>query len=605
MPEQVAYFPLGGGLDLATPAIAARPGTARAALNYESDLSGYRRVSGYERFDGQQSPTEAFNAAADEAQGDIDRDAARAAITAVPGSGPVRGVQWFNDALYAFRDNEDATAGGMYKSSSGGWVAVDLGYTLAFTSGGAYEIAIGDTISGDFSGATAEVKRVVVTSGSWSAGTAAGYVSISSATGTFVAETLSVGANSDVATISADKVANALPPGGTYEFVIYNFYGNSGALRMYAINGVGKGFEFTGTVFTPITTGMDVDTPIKIVAHKKHLFFAFSGGSVQHSSLGDPVTWSALTGAAEIAVGDEIADFQTAAPTSLIIMAKNSICVLYGNDASDWQLETLTNEAGALAHTAQKIGPVIYMDNRGIRSIATTSAYGDFTLGTMTQMIAPLLRAKLNTGQNPVACCRVRTLNLYRVFFADGTGISVYLGKKSPEVMPIDFAIPITCACSAETSNSVEQIWFGSDNGYVYQMDKGRSFDGEIVSYHLRLPFTHHGLPHTRKRWHKVILEYDANGNAALSLTGEVDYADPGEPSLAEQTVPVYGGGGFWDAVNWDEFFWSAPVDGKQKVYIDAVGESLSLLVGGEADDEEAHTLQGLTIFYTVRGVVR
>lgn len=606
MTQQVAYFPLGGGLDLATPAIAAKPGTARAALNYESDLSGYRRMFGYERFDGQTSPTDAYNAEPDPVQAALDMDAARAAITEVPGSGPVRGVWYYAGSLYAFRDNAGATAGAMHKSSAAGWVPVDLGFSLSFTSGGTYEIAEGNTITGATSGATAVITRIVLTSGTWSAGDAAGYLVMTSATGTFQAENLNVGANLNVATIAGDKSAVTLPPGGSYQFVNYNFYGGSGTLRMYGVNGVGKGFEFDGTVFVPITvTGIAADTPTYIAAHKKHLFFAYPGGQLQHSSLGNPLAWSAVTGSALLAVGDEITGFQNAAPTSLIVMAKNSISVLYGNDASDWQLETLTNEAGALANTAQKMGPVIYMDNRGIRSIGTTSAYGDFTLGTMTQMIAPLLRAKINNSDLPVACVRVRTRDLYRVFFSSGEGISVYLGKKTPEVMPIDLAVSITCACSAETDNRVEKIWFGSANGFVYQMDKGRSYDGEALSYHLRLPFNHHGAPHTRKRWHKAIVEYDAQSNATLTLTGEVDYADPEEPSLAVQNVGFAGGGGFWDAVNWDEFFWSAPVDGKEKVYIDGIGESMSLLLGGEAQDEEPHTLQGLTLFYTVRGIVR
>jgi hypothetical protein len=59
MGQQFAYFPLGGGLDLITPAIAQKPGSAIGALNYEPAANGYRRVEGYERFDGRLSPTDA------------------------------------------------------------------------------------------------------------------------------------------------------------------------------------------------------------------------------------------------------------------------------------------------------------------------------------------------------------------------------------------------------------------------------------------------------------------------------------------------------------------------------------------------------------------
>jgi hypothetical protein len=151
----------------------------------------------------------------------------------------------------------------------------------------------------------------------------------------------------------------------------------------------------------------------------------------------------------------------------------------------------------------------------------------------------------------------------------------------------------------------VEKIWFGAADGMVYQMDKGRSYDGDPLQYHLRLPFNHMGGPQLLKRWHKAVLEYDAPSTATLRLAGEVDYADPNEPPLVEQNIPAPGGGGFWDAINWDQFYWSAPVEGKIEVFIDAIGQSMSLLLGGEQADEEPHVLQGLTLFFSVRGMKR
>jgi hypothetical protein len=200
---------------------------------------------------------------------------------------------------------------------------------------------------------------------------------------------------------------------------------------------------------------------------------------------------------------------------------------------------------------------------------------------------------------------RVRTRDLYRAFWSDGLGISVYMGKKRPEVMFIDLGRAVTCACSAETADNSEQIWFGSDDGMVYQMEKGRSFDGDPVAYYLRLPFNHMGGPNVIKRWHKVALEYDAASDISLSLSGEVDNANPDQPVIAEQTLLGFGGGGFWGSVNWDQFYWSAPVDGEAIAYLDALGKNMSLLLGGESADEEPHTLQGITLSYTVRGAIR
>ena len=104
--------------------------------------------------------------------------------------------------VYAFRDNGGPTAGRLYKSTTGGWSLVPLGYRVAFTSGGTTEITEGQTVTGGTSGATATVRRVIVQSGDWEAGDAAGYFVLSDVSGTFAAENLNVGASPNLATIA-------------------------------------------------------------------------------------------------------------------------------------------------------------------------------------------------------------------------------------------------------------------------------------------------------------------------------------------------------------------------------------------------------------------
>ena len=59
-PVKQDYYPMKGGLDLLTPAIQLFPGKCFDAQNYEPEISGgYRRINGYERFDGHTSPTAA------------------------------------------------------------------------------------------------------------------------------------------------------------------------------------------------------------------------------------------------------------------------------------------------------------------------------------------------------------------------------------------------------------------------------------------------------------------------------------------------------------------------------------------------------------------
>ena len=56
---QSNYFPFEGGLNMVEPALSMRAGELVSADNFEVDVRGrYRRVDGYERFDGQTLPSE-------------------------------------------------------------------------------------------------------------------------------------------------------------------------------------------------------------------------------------------------------------------------------------------------------------------------------------------------------------------------------------------------------------------------------------------------------------------------------------------------------------------------------------------------------------------
>jgi len=55
---QSSYFPFEGGLNIVEPALSMRPGELVASDNFEVDIRGrYRRIDGYERFDGQTLPS--------------------------------------------------------------------------------------------------------------------------------------------------------------------------------------------------------------------------------------------------------------------------------------------------------------------------------------------------------------------------------------------------------------------------------------------------------------------------------------------------------------------------------------------------------------------
>jgi hypothetical protein len=361
-------------------------------------------------------------------------EAGRALIAAPTGSGPIRGITMLSGTVYCFRDNIGATAGGLWKATTTGWSAVALGLTMPFTSGGVTEITAGQTITGATSGATAVLTRVVKTSGTWAGGDAAGYFVMASKTGNFVAENINVGASPNLATVAANAVATTLPAGGRYELQVYNFYGTSGSLALYGVNGVGKAFEFSGTVFSPVSSGQTTDTPIHMTVHKNRLFLGFLGGLMDCSITGSPQVFSGLLGAAEFGMGDEITGMVGEVVDTMFVFTTSKTKVLYGSStdltsADPFSLKTLNKEAGGVAWSMQEVGTLTYYDQLGVRNTTTTQNYGDFNAGTFTAMIQPLLDAKRVAGATVTASVRSRRKVHYRVFFSDGTGITVFLGK--------------------------------------------------------------------------------------------------------------------------------------------------------------------------------
>lgn len=687
MTQETGSFACGGGLDLVTPAIRKSAGSVIGASNYEPKPEGYRRIDGYERYDGHTQPHAAsywllnFDAgtaaisegdivdgATSGAQGEALVDAvvtsgswatndaagylvltgvsgtfqdneslevsaaakstvdgtatgrgatndtddatwiqdaeetARSDITAVPGTGAVRGVWRYNNKNYAFRDNVGATACVMHVESTSGWTECDLGYEIDFTSGGTTEIAEDDTITGDVSGATATVKRVIVTSGTWAGGDAAGRLIIYSQTGTFQAENLLVSAV-NLATVTGDSTANAFQPGGRFEFRNHNFYGASDLKRMYGVDGVSKGFEWDGSVFVFVKTGMTTDTPKHLAVHKQQLFYAFPGGSAQHSGPGAPFDWTPILGAAEIGMGADITAYLEDVAGVMLIYSADKISVLYGNDSTDWDLRTPIEESGALAWTVQRAGRPVCFDGTGITDLATTQAYGDFILGGVSQFVEPWIRAKRLSGATIKASLRVRDKGQYRLFWDDKTALYVDVSGKRSQIMTIDLEDQIECTASVRDDDGEEWLLFGDASGFVHRMDKGTGFDGTEMPYYLRFPFNHFGTPAQNKRWHKITAECDAGPTTDLNVSAEYGYGSSDLPPQLERAATVKGGGGFFNEASWNEFYWSSQVEGLAEAHISGVGANISSAFAGAATYEQPHTIHGVTTHYSKRGL--
>lgn len=468
----------------------------------------------------------------------------RADIAAVPGSGSVLGVLRMGGVTYAWRNNSGGTAAAIYKSSASGWVLVPLFYELGFTAGSGAAPAEGSTITK--TPASAVLKRIVLTSGKWSDGNAAGkFIIAAPSGGSFSSGAFSGGVT---ATCSGAEAVIVIPAGGRYTFHIANFTGAVSTLRAYGANGVGRGFEFDGTVFAPISTGMANDAPKHVRQHANHLFFTF-GASLQHSAAGLPYQWSPVVGAGELAMGDEITGLYPQAGSesggALIVFTRNRRSVLYGTGVSNWKLVALQEEAGALPYTIQDVGFLLLLDDRGFSSLAATQAFGNFSSGTLSDRI---LNVVIGLLPFVAGSCISRDKSQYRLFTSTGEAIYISLSKGVVTgFMLAKHKHSFTCVFSAEEGNA-ETILAGSTDGFVYQLDRGTSFNGLPIAWSMELPPNNMGSPRIEKQFYAMMIEVSCSGHASFNVGSSLGYGQSTVMQPSADVIQLFSGAAKYDS---------------------------------------------------------
>ena len=522
----------------------------------------------------------------------------RADISVPMGSGAIRGGVTLNGTTYCFRDNVAGTAGLIFKATTSGWTQVTLYSTISYTTFVGV-IADGTTITQFTSGATATVMRHIQDSAT------TGRLILSNITGTFNAvNVIQVGGVTKM-TASSLVTAISILPGGRYECDVYNFTGSTDTRAVYGVDGVNPAFEFDGEVYIPIYTGMTADTPSHIKAHKKMLFLTFRG-SLQNSAIGNPFSWSVITGASEIGLGDDITGLLTQPGDVMAVVSRNSSSQLSGTSVADFQMDSIAPEVGAIAYTLQNLGVAYWLDDRGVIQITRTQAFGNFDNATASRNVQPVIDQMRTVV---IASTAYKSRNQYRLYGSDGSGVvmTVSNGQYGPEFAFTTFKYPVnvTCAWNAEDANGKFIVFFGSDNGMVYQADKGSSFDGAAIEAYLRLPFNHSKTPNVIKSYRRAQMEMTAVGYCEIRVHPEFGYGDPAVSTHLLNTVSVQGSGGYWDIDTWEQFYYDTTIVASPEFSISGDGRNMGLIAYSNSAIDLGHTLQGAVLSFTPRRIQR
>lgn len=510
----------------------------------------------------------------------------RADIGAVPGSGPVRGVLAMTvsgtDKVFAFRDNAGGTAQAIYESSASGWTAVALQYEISFTAGAVATPADGATLTQG--GVTATVRRVCLQTGAWTGAGTGRFVITAPSGGNFAAgaATLTGGAT---CTLSGIQTAITIAVGGKYEFAIGNLGGQAESVRAYGCDGANRGFEFDGVTYVPIATGTATDVPSLVTIHQKHVFFSFRS-SVIHSGPGTPFNWSAGGGASEIAIGNTVTNFfpqpGTTSTAALGISTTDNYHTLYGTGvggSNPWTLVGLNAGIGGIAKTAQLLDQWYWVDDPGVTNLHTSQNYGNFQTASLTRHLATFVDAQRSLIVGSVVN---RVKSQYRVYYSDGQVLYV-TSANGKFLGATKVAIPDKFSCTYAYSrlDNTDRLYAGgTTSGYVYELDRGSSFDGSVIEASLTFNWNFIRSPRVIKRYRKLSLEIQGNFYAAISVgyglgynTSELLQASTASYDTGVSSPPQ------WDVFTWDAFTWDGQTLAPTEIQLRGSAENIQLTI--------------------------
>lgn len=531
-------------------------------------------------------------------------------------SGPVLGVFPYGPTVYAFRNNAAGTAADMWVQTPTGWSQIPLGIKVRFNNG-IFSDAMtapdeGTLVTGVTSGATMTIKRINALSGTWGTD-AAGYFIVDSISGTPEAgEHLQ---NAGVTYMDYVSYApQTIAPGGIYKFRVTNFNAAqdpTSGYRLYGVSGVDFGFEYdqVSNTYVAIETGMSPDTPTDLENHAFYLFYGFPGGSLQNSGYQLPLNWNPVFGASERSVGEDITFMREDVSQTLVIATRKNVWNLTGISLELFQIKIYSPNTGAIARTDEQPGQMLFMEDRGFTTVGATDQYGDFEASSLSDLILTLV---VNLLQNdlPIGAVTTRYKNMYRLMFQSGTtlcgGINAqgdFGGWTSGIVLitPHCFAGGYTQAVGS--GPQVERCFVGAENGYVYEMDRGPSFDGQNMTHFLRLAYNNSKSPDMFKRYHRIQVDLAPEGSCSLSMSVDYDYGN--RSGQANDPLSFTGNGGFWDVALWDHFYWDGAQYTQASMKLDGEGYNIGLFFAGNSNNDSPLTIYGASLQWAPRVINR
>ena len=283
-----------------------------------------------------------------------------------------------------------------------------------------------------------------------------------------------------------------------------------------------------------------LNAPAVVDVFQNHLFMsahAANNSVVAHSKPLDAYTWTSAGGGGQVSPGFEISQIKPFRD-DLFVFGFNSIKKITVNSSGNFALDNVTSNVGCVARDSvlEIGGDLMFLAPDGFRPVASTSRIGDVELETLSKSIqATLVDVIKDNDMDTLNGVVIRSKSQVRYFFgapatsvADSEGI---VGGLTEVGGSIDWSfgqllgIRASC-CTSDYIGTTELVLHGDHDGFVYQQEIGKTFNGADVFALYSTPYLDFGETEQRKTLRKINTFIRAEGPLEMLLAVTFDWGD-------------------------------------------------------------------------------
>ena len=318
--------------------------------------------------------------------------------------------------------------------------------------------------------------------------------------------------------------------GGKTRFSRYNYTGTE---KVAIVDGINVPALYNGSQFTALNDApSDVTGAEFVVSFKSHLVFGKSNVLTFTAPFTD-TDFTAANGSGTISVGSAITGL-IVFRQQLIIFTETSIFQLTGNTLADFQLQPVTTDIGCVdKDTIQEVGgDIMFLGPDGLRLLSGTERIGDFGLGVVSKTIQKEVTDFI-TANTSFTSVVIRNKSQYRILGynnnigqANAQGIlgTQMAGQGGEGMSWADLRGIRAYVADSRFFQNAETIVFANDDGYLYQMEEGNSFDGDNIQTTFATPYMPINDPRIRKTFYKMFLYTDPQGSVSFDVSLKLDF---------------------------------------------------------------------------------